>query len=62
DISEMASLARELGLPQAAVRQLPHLPRGCAVWQVGSRIRIVQNVISDYERDLALTDAAMAEA
>lgn len=62
DTSEMASLARELGLPQAAVRQLPHLPRGCAVWQVGSRIRIVQNVISDYERDLALTDAAMAEA
>jgi hypothetical protein len=62
DTSELAALARELGLPQAAVRQLPHLPRGCAVWQVGSRIRIVQNVISDYERDLALTDAAMAES
>jgi hypothetical protein len=62
DTSELAALARELGLPHAAVRQLPHLPRGCAVWQVGSRIRIVQNVISDYERDLVLTDAAMAEA
>ena len=61
DTSEMASLARELGLPQAAIRQLPHLPRGCAVWQVGSRVRIVQNVVTDYERELASTDAAMAD-
>jgi hypothetical protein len=61
DTSETAALSRELGLTTAAVRQIPHLPRGCALWQVGSRVRVVQNVMTEYERDLVLTDTAMTD-
>jgi hypothetical protein len=61
DISETVALGRDLGLTTAALRQIPHLPRGCALWQVGSRVRVVQNVMTEYERDLVLTDTAMTD-
>ncbi len=33
---ETRAVARDLGLTDSAVRQVPDLPRGCALWVVGT--------------------------
>jgi type IV secretory pathway VirB4 component len=58
---ETRSVARDLGLSESAVRQVPDLPRGCALWVVGTQVRLVQHVMTDYERELVLTDDAMQD-
>ena len=52
---------RDLGLSESAVRQIPELPRGCALWVVGTQVRLVQHVMTDFERSLVLTDDAMQD-
>lgn len=56
---ETRAVMRDLGLSESAVRQIPDLPRGCALWVVGTQVRLVQHVMTDYERGLVLTDDAM---
>ena len=58
---ETRLVGRDLGLSEAAVRSVPELPRGCALWVIGQQVRIVQHVMTDYERALVLTDDAMQE-
>lgn len=58
---ETRTVMRDLGLSEAAVRQVPDLPRGCALWVVGTQVRIVQHVMTEYERTLVLTDDAMQD-
>ena len=59
---ETRAVMRDLGLSDSAVRQVPDLPRGCALWVVGTQVRIVQHVMTEYERTLVLTDDAMQDA
>lgn len=59
---ESRAVMRDLGLSEAAVRQVPELPRGCALWVVGTEVRIVQHVMTDYETALVFTDDAMVDA
>lgn len=61
DAEETRAVARRLGLSKAAVALIPELPRGCALWKVGRRVRPVQVIVTDYERDLVFTNAAMQE-
>jgi type IV secretory pathway VirB4 component len=56
---ETRAVARDLGLSDAAVRNVPDLPRGCALWVIGNQVRIVQHVMTAWERELVLTDEAM---
>jgi type IV secretory pathway VirB4 component len=56
---ETRIVARDLGLSDAAVRNVPELPRGCALWVIGNQVRIVQHVMTPWERSLVLTDEAM---
>ena len=51
-------VGRDLGLSEAAVRSVSELPRGCALWVIGQKVRIVQHVMTEYERSLVLTDDA----
>lgn len=58
---ETRVVARDLGLSESAVRQVPDLPRDCALWVVGTQVRLVQHVMTEYERTLVLTDDAMLD-
>ena len=49
-----------LGLSDVEAAELPHLPRGRALWKVGSRSFLVDHLVSAAERALIDTDAAMA--
>ncbi len=61
DAEETRAVARRLGLSKAAVALIPELPRGCALWKIGRRVRPVQVIVTDYERELVFTNAAMQE-
>jgi hypothetical protein len=41
---------------------LPQLPRGVALWKVGSRSFLVEHRVGRHERSLIDTDAAMRDA
>ena len=56
---ETRAVARDLGLSDTAVRNIPELPRGCALWGIGNEVRLVQHVMTAWERSLVLTDDAM---
>lgn len=53
-------------LPDWAVRQIPLLGRGQAIWQTGRHVNFVQTLVSDYEKRLCFTsrrrDAAQGKA
>jgi type IV secretory pathway VirB4 component len=59
---ETRAVARDLGLSETAVQHIPELPRGCALWVIGQQERLVQHVMTDYERALVTTDDAMERA
>lgn len=42
-------------LPDWAVRQIPLLGRGQAIWQTGRHVNLVQTLVTDYERRLCFT-------
>ena len=57
--SEAEITARVLGLTRTETELVPRLPRGVALWKVGGRSHVVQHALSDAERLLVDTDAAM---
>ncbi|MCF3119280.1 hypothetical protein IPZ68_06095 [Streptomyces arenae] len=42
-------------LPDWAVRQIPLLGRGQAIWQTGRHVNLVQTLVTDYEKRLCFT-------
>jgi type IV secretory pathway VirB4 component len=59
--SETDQAASLLGLTGTEAELLPRLPRGVALWKVGSRSFLVEHRLSSYERVLVDTDARMVE-
>jgi hypothetical protein len=57
--SEAEATGELLGLSRAEVELIPRLPRGVALWRVGSRAFLVEHVLADGERGLVDTDGAM---
>jgi hypothetical protein len=57
--SETEEATSLLGLTGTEAEVLPRLPRGVALWKVGSRSFLVELRLSRYERDLVDTDARM---
>ncbi len=57
--SEVALAASLLGLTSVEAELLPRLPRGVALWKVGSRSFLVEHALGTEERALVDTDAAM---
>jgi hypothetical protein len=58
--SETEDAASLLGLTETEAELLPRLPRGMALWRVGSRSFLVEHRLSGQERALVDTDARMA--
>jgi hypothetical protein len=59
--SETDQAASLLGLTGTEAELLPRLPRGVALWKVGSRSFLVEHRLSSYERVLVDTDARMVD-
>ncbi|MGH9077409.1 MAG: VirB4 family type IV secretion system protein [Acidimicrobiales bacterium] len=59
--SECESAADLLGLTTTEAALLPQLPRGVALWKVGSRSFLVEHRLGAAEADLVDTDGAMRE-
>lgn len=57
--SEAALTGRALGLNHTETELLSHLPRGVALWKVGSRSFLVEHAVGEAERALVDTDSAM---
>ncbi|MGH9064975.1 MAG: ATP-binding protein [Acidimicrobiales bacterium] len=58
--AEVARSAELLGLSSVEAGLLPQLGRGVALWKVGQRSFLVEHCLSDLERSMVDTDAAMA--
>lgn len=58
--SEAETTGRLLGLSQAETALVGHLPRGVALWRLGTRSFLVEHLVGAHERVLVDTDAAMA--
>jgi hypothetical protein len=59
--SETDQAARLLGLTGTEAELLPRLPRGVALWKVGSGSFLVEHRLSSHERVLVDTDARMVD-
>ncbi len=59
--SEARATARELALSRAEADLIPRLPRGMALWRVGSQSHLVEHVLGRAEAVLVDTDAAMRD-
>ena len=57
--SEVDAVAGALGLSTTEAALLPALPRGVALWKVGSRSFVVEHALGSAEAALVDTDAAM---
>ena len=57
--SEVDQARELLGLSDTEVRLLPHLPRGQALWKVGTRSFLVEHRLSAVEAALVDTDSRM---
>lgn len=57
--SEAESTGVALGLTRTETDLVSRLPRGVALWRIGGRSFLVQHLLSDAERPLVDTDAAM---
>ena len=60
--SEVAAAVEWLGLTSTEADLLPHLPRGVALWKVGTRSFLVEHRLARHERALVDTDARMVPA
>jgi len=60
--ADLATTRTRLGLSDTEAQLVTRLPRGCALWRIGTRSFAVAHVISDAERALIDTDAAMRAA
>jgi hypothetical protein len=60
--SEVSAAVELLGLTSTEAELLPHLPRGVALWKVGSRSFLVEHRLGRLERVLVDTDARMVPA
>jgi hypothetical protein len=58
--SELQAASELLGLTTTEAELLPRLPRGVALWKVGSRSLLVEHRIGKHEAALVDTDARMA--
>jgi hypothetical protein len=58
-VSEAEETARLLGLGRTEADTVSRLPRGVALWRVGSRSYLVEHLVGADERSLVDTDAAM---
>lgn len=59
--SEAAATAAVLGLSRAETELIAQLPRGVALWKVGSRSYLVEHAVGPGERALVDTDSAMVD-
>jgi type IV secretory pathway VirB4 component len=57
--NEAEATGRDLGLSRTEVETISRLPRGFALWRVGTRSHLVEHVLAACERVLTDTDAAM---
>ena len=57
--SEVEQARELLGLSDTEAKLLPHLPRGQALWKVGTRSFLVDHRLSQAETGLVDTDARM---
>jgi type IV secretory pathway VirB4 component len=60
--SEVGHARELLGLSDTEARLLPNLPRGEALWKIGTRSFLVEHRLSQAELDLVDTDARMRTA
>ena len=60
--SEVEAAADLLGLTSTESTLLPQLPRGVALWKVGTRSFLVEHRVGPGERSLVDTDVAMRDA
>ncbi|MDA8046435.1 MAG: ATP-binding protein [Actinomycetota bacterium] len=59
--SEAAATGRTLALSRTEVDLIPTLPRGVALWRIGSRSHLVEHLLGRREQVLVDTDEAMRE-
>ncbi len=57
--ADLAATRERLGLSDTEADLVARLPRGCALWRIGSRSFVVAHIISESERALIDTDDAM---
>ena len=57
--ADLEATRTRLGLSDTEAELVTRLPRGCALWRIGTRSFAVAHVISDAERALIDTDSAM---
>jgi len=60
--ADLAVTRERLGLNDTEAELVTRLPRGCALWRIGTRCFVVAHIVSEAERALIDTDHAMRAA